>query len=59
MFTDRPPAGDDDAGAGILERLVGDVTRCVTAGRSVTAGTGEQIAPTPGSPDAEPAARAK
>ena len=29
------------------------------AGRSVTAGTGEQIAPAPGSPDAEPATQAK
>ena len=38
MFTDRPPAGDDDAGAGIFERLVDDVTRCVTAGRFHPAG---------------------
>jgi AcrR family transcriptional regulator len=33
MFTDRPPAGDDDAGAGIFQRLTDDVTRCITAGR--------------------------
>jgi AcrR family transcriptional regulator len=33
MFTDRPPEGDDDAGAGIFQRLAGDVTRCITAGR--------------------------
>lgn len=33
MFTDRPPAGDDDAGAGIFQRLTNDVTRCITAGR--------------------------
>lgn len=33
MFTDRPPEGDDDAGAGIFQRLAGEVTRCITAGR--------------------------
>jgi AcrR family transcriptional regulator len=33
MFTDRPPEGDGDAGAGIFQRLAGDVTRCITAGR--------------------------
>jgi AcrR family transcriptional regulator len=34
MFTDRPPAGDDDAGgAGTFRRLVDDVTRCITDGR--------------------------
>jgi AcrR family transcriptional regulator len=33
MFTDRPPVGDDNAGAGTFERLVDDVTRCITDGR--------------------------
>jgi AcrR family transcriptional regulator len=33
MFTDRPPAGDDDAGAGIFQRLLDDVTGCITSGR--------------------------
>jgi AcrR family transcriptional regulator len=33
MFSDRPPVGDDDAGAGIFQRLTGEVTQCVTAGR--------------------------
>jgi hypothetical protein len=33
MFTDRPPAGDDDAGAGTFQRLTDDVTRCIADGR--------------------------
>jgi AcrR family transcriptional regulator len=33
MFTDRPPAGDDDAGAEVFQRVVDDVTRCMAAGR--------------------------
>ncbi len=33
MFNDRPPAGDDDAGAEVFQRVVDDVTRCMTAGR--------------------------
>ena len=33
MFTDRPPAGDDDAGAQLFQRVVDDVTRCMADGR--------------------------
>jgi AcrR family transcriptional regulator len=33
MFTDRPPEGDDDAGAGIFQRLADDIARCMTTGR--------------------------
>jgi AcrR family transcriptional regulator len=39
MFTDRPPAGDDDAGAGIFQRLADEVRRCITAGRFHSADT--------------------
>jgi AcrR family transcriptional regulator len=33
MFSDRPPAGDDDAGTEVFQRVVDDVTRCMAAGR--------------------------
>jgi AcrR family transcriptional regulator len=33
MFTDRPPEGDDDAGAAVFQRVVDDVKRCMAAGR--------------------------
>lgn len=33
MFTDRPPDGDDGAGAQVFQRVVDDVTRCMAAGR--------------------------
>ena len=33
MFNDRPPDGDDDAGAEVFQRVVDDVTRCMAAGR--------------------------
>lgn len=39
MFTDRPPAGDDDAGDGIFRRLVDVVQRCIDADRFQPAGS--------------------
>jgi AcrR family transcriptional regulator len=33
MFNDRPPDGDDDAGAEVFQQVVDDVTKCMAAGR--------------------------
>jgi AcrR family transcriptional regulator len=38
MFTDHPPEGDDDAGAGTFRRVADSVGRCVAAGRFERAG---------------------
>lgn len=39
MFTVRPPVGDDDAGDGIFQHMVGMVQRCIDAGRFHPAGS--------------------